>query len=630
METKESKEKDSGQPSKEEAEEGSSGQQAESEHADTEDTLEYYRDLVEKAESVAKLDDWSYVSMELDNIGHRWDEGPQYTNTDLEEEGNELFEKFQQICDDFEERRKKHYEELNKKKQQNLERKKELLDELREIVEKEQWKAENKVKRIKKEWDKITLLPKDKGDDLDEEYQKLLSTFDEHKVDYFASRAQREEENLQGKLLILDKMEELAESIDSEDENWKEIHNRFKDLNRQWKKIGKVPKEKRGEVWGRYKDAQDKYNNRKYEYDEIFRKKYDKHLGKKNQLIKEAEELTEFDDIAKASSKVNKLHRRWKKAGNLPQKKENELWKRFKKATDAFNKKKSENIDLVKQQEEEHYQQKLKLIEEAEEVKETDDFKRGHDKMQSLMKKWKEIGPAPHKKSEEIWQQFKGAMDYFYDRRREHRRKEKERQKENLEEKEKIVEQLRELGDHEDPIEAVDEAKKLQKEFKDIGYVPIKQKNTIWKKYRKACDVIYDRYRAAKRGEKSVPAGKKGRMDPEIRSKIRNKQKQVGKLEKQVKELEQEVIQFKETRTYFSARSEEGNALQQEIEDKIENAENELEEKKDKLEDIRDEIEDLKEQGRKDRESEEQEDRETEEESDAESEESADTSNKDG
>lgn len=570
------------------------------------DKLDYYRDLVEKAREVAKQSDWSYVSMELDNIGHRWDEGPQYTNTELEEEGNELFQQFEEIREDFEKRKEQHYEELNEKKQKNLERKKELLDDLREIVEQQQWKAESKVKSIKKQWDKITMLPADKGEDLDKEFHTLLNTFDENKVDYFAEQAQREEENLQGKLLVLDKMEQLAESIDSEDENWKELHNQFQDLNRQWKKIGKVPKEKRGEVWGRYKSAQDKYHERKYEYDEIFRKKFDKHLSTKEQLIDEAKELMEFEDIAKASSKVNKLHRRWKKAGNLPQKKENELWKRFKSALDTFNEKKSNNLELVKQQEEEHYEEKLKLIEEAEELKDTDDFKRGHDKMQSLMKKWKEIGPAPHKKSEKIWQQFKGAMDHFYDRRREHFRKQKEEQKENLKKKEEIVEKLRELGSHEDPIEAVSEAKKLQSQFKDIGYVPIKQKNTIWKKYRKACDVIYDRYRAAKSGQKSAPTGREDQLDDEIRSKIRSKQKEVGKLKKQIKELEKEVIQFKETRTYFSASSEEGNALQQQIEDKIENAEEELEAKKDKLDEITEEIEELKEEGRKDRDAEEE------------------------
>lgn len=602
MGTEETNDKDSGQ----EAQKSSSAEDpSKSGKNKEEDTLDYYRDLIEKAESVAKMDDWSYVSMELDNLGHRWDEGPQYTNTELEEKGNELYQKFQQVREDFEERKKKHYEDLNQKKQQNLERKQQLLDDLENIVENKQWKAEDKVKRIKREWDKISLLPKGKGEALDEKYKTLLQTFDENKVDYFENRAQREEENLQGKLLILDKITQLAGSIDHEDENWKELHNTFEDLNRQWKKIGKVPKEKRAEVWGRYKEAQDKYFNKKYEYDEIFRKKYDKHLNKKEQLIKEAEELVDYEDLAKASSKVNKLHRRWKKVGNLPQKKENELWKRFKKATNKFNKKKSDNIELVKKQEEEHYREKLKLIEEAEELKETDDFKRGHDKMQSLMKKWKEIGPAPHKKSEEIWQQFKGAMDHFYDRRREHRRKVHEKQKENLKKREKIIEQLRELGDHDDPIEAVEEAKKLQKKFKDIGYVPIKQKNTIWKKYRKACDVIYDRYRAAKKGEKSAPAGRGEKIDPEVRSEIRSKQKQIGKLQKDIKQLEKDVIQFKESKTYFSASSEEGNALQQQIEEKIENAENELESKKDKVEELQDDIEDLKEQGKEDTENDE-------------------------
>jgi len=560
------------------------------------EVVAFYKELLEKAESIAKMSDWSYVSMELDNLSHRWLEGPDYEGEDFQDEVKQLFHKLEEIKKNFEERKRKHYEKLNRQKEENLQKKKDLLERMQSIVNEEQWQAQSEVGKIRGKWDNINMLPADKGEGLDEKFQKLVDEFEEHKVDYLVQKAQQEEDNLAGKLLVLDKMEQLAKSIDSKDQDWKDLHKQFKNLTRQWKKIGRVPKDKSHQVWERYKNAQDEYYDRKYEYDDIFRKKIDKYLSKKKKLISEAEALLEQEDLAEAAREINRLHRRWKKAGNLPQKKENELWKRFKAATDAFNQKKSENIDLLRDQEEENYQEKLGLIETANEVKETTDWKSGHDKMQSLMKKWKEIGPVPKKKSRKIWKKFKKAMDYFYDRRREHFKEVHEEQEKNLEEKKRILEKLRELGNHEDPIEAVNQAKPLQEEFKNVGYVPIKQKNKIWKQYRKACDVIYDRFRAAKSNRRDdTDLSAKG-VDPETRAEIRKKQKEYGRIKKEISRLEEDVMQFKDAKTYFKP-SKKGNALRDEIQDKIDKAEDELQKKQDKLDAISDEIEDLKNEG---------------------------------
>lgn len=560
------------------------------------EVIAFYKELLEKAESIANMSDWSYVSMELDNLSHRWLEGPDYEGKDFQDEIKQLFHKLEEIKEDFEERKRKHYEKLNRQKEENLQKKKDLLEKMQSIVNEEQWQAQSEVGKIRSKWDNINMLPADKGEGLDEKFQKLVDEFEEHKVDYLVQKAQQEEDNLAGKLLVLDKMEMLAKSIDSKDQDWKDLHKQFNNLTRQWKKIGRVPKDKSHEVWERYKNAQDEYYDRKYEYDDIFRKKIDKYLGKKEKLISEAEALLEQEDLAEAAREINRLHRRWKKAGNLPQKKENELWKRFKAATDAFNQKKSENIDLLRDQEEDNYQEKLELIDTANEVKETTDWKSGHDKMQSLMKKWKEIGPVPKKKSRKIWKKFKKAMDYFYDRRREHFKEVHEKQEKNLEEKKKILDKLRELGNHEDPIEAVNQAKPLQEEFKNVGYVPIKQKNKIWKQYRKACDVIYDRFRAAKSNRRDdTDLSAKG-VDAETRAEIRKKQKEYGRIKKEISKLEEDVMQFKDAKTYFKP-SKKGNALRDEIQEKIDKAEDKLQKKQEKLDVISDEIENLKKEG---------------------------------
>lgn len=554
-----------------------------------EDPVEYYRAIVSKARDLAKQTDWSYVSMELNNLSHEWSDGPD-TNSD---EVKKLFGKFNDIVDGFEKKKEEHYEKLNKQKKENLETKKKLLEEFEGIISNKTWTATRRVSQIKGQWHSMGPLPSGKGEGFDERFEELLNTFNDHKVDRLVQRRQKREDNLMVKLTVLEKMERVTKSIDHETENWNEIDEKFESLTKQWKKIGRVPKEKADNVWDRYKSVQDAFYDLKYRYNPEHQSKVDKFSTKKERICEEAEALLEADDIATAARQINKLHRRWKKIGNLPQRAEDKLWSRFKAATDAFNELKAKNQDKIKEQEEKHYRQKLDLIDEANAIKDTDDFDKGHSGMQSLMDRWKQIGPVARKKSNKIWKQFKGAMDEFYDRRREHFKEVKEQRKENLEEKKEILEKLHELGRHEDPIKAVNIAKDLQEKFKNAGYVPIKHKNKMWKKYREACDVIYDRFRAAKSGDKFDQELAKADLDTDDRHQIQKLRKKFKKVEKEARALKEEVLNFKEKKTYFNP-SDGSNSLLDQVEEKIQKTEAKLKKKQQKMDALTREMDDIR------------------------------------
>lgn len=557
--------------------------------------IEYYKALTKEAQEITKNEDWQETRKKLDKLSHRWSDGPDVESEEDEEKVKDLYYKFTKAEESFQKQKEEHFEKAEKKRKENLSRKQVVIQEIEKIVNDENWTATGQVKKLENKWSSIGAVPKEQAGELNQKFEALVKEFKSHKVDRLVEKRQKLEDNLMMKMVVLDKMEQVAADIDKNTTNWDEIADTFEDLTKQWKKIGRVPREKANKVWSRYKSAQDEYYDKKYKYHIDHRSKVDSFTAKKENVIEEAEALVEQDDIAKAARKVNKLHRRWKKIGNLPQRKEDVLWDRFKAATDAFNKKKAENADLIEKQEEEHYQQKLKLIEEAEEIKDTNDWDKGHRKMQSLMDKWKQIGPVPRNRSNKIWKQFKGAMDVFYDRRREHFAEAKEQQKKNLKKKEEILEKLRELHQHEDPIEAVNEAKKLQAEFKDVGYVPIKKKNEMWQKYREACDVIYDRMRAAKSGNKFDQELAKADLDAEQRSEIQQLRKQHKELEKEVRSLKQEVLQLEESKSNFNFSNEE-NPLFKEMQEKISKARAKLESKKNKLEALSIEMEDIREQ----------------------------------
>src|SRR5699024_1246954 len=549
----------------------------------------YYRTIVKKAQKLAKQTDWSRIPDKFDDLSRKWSDGPEAE----EEAMKKLYQKFTRTVENFEKRKEEHYEEVNKQKQKNFETKKRLLEEFEGIISNETWTATKRVGQMKRQWDHTGSMPPGRGEGFDARFKELLNTFNAHKVDRLVQQRQKREDNLMIKLAILEKMERINEQIDHETENWDEIDETFDQLTKQWKKVGRVPKEKANNAWERYKSAQDSFYDLKYRYNPAHQSKVDKFSSKKENIIEEAEALTEAEDIAIAARKINKLHRRWKKIGNLPQRLEDELWNRFKAATDAFNEKKAKNKDKIKEQEEQHYQKKLDLIDQANSIKDTDDFDKGNSQMQSLMNRWKAVDPVARKKSNKIWKWFKGAMDEFYDRSREHFKEVKEERKENLEEKKELLGKLHDLGQHEDSIEAVNIAKGVQEEFKNVGYVPIKQKNKMWKLYREACDVIYDRFRAAKSGDKFDQELAKADLDVEDRNEIQKLRKEYKRVKKEAREIEKEILQFEEKKTYFKPTSG-GNSLLDEVENRIQKAEAKLNQKENKMDALTEEMDDIR------------------------------------
>lgn len=564
----------------------------EAEEVDEEEANTFYADIVTRAKELVVQTDWAFVTTELSNMAHEVSEGPE----SVSEKAKKLIAEFEELRENFEEKKRKHYEELNKKKEENLAKRKELLKSLSNIINEENWTATKEIGQIKGKWESAKLLPQGEAEALEKRFKELMDEFEDHKVDRLVKKLEKEEENLELKLLLLDKMDGTVQKLDENTSNFEELEGAFNKLISQWRKVGRVPSEKNQALWNRFNAVQDTFNELRFKFDKKYRESIEKALEKKKKLVKEAQALVDQDNIAQAARKVNKLHKRWKKAGNLPQKEENEMWDLFKAATDKFNELKSDNLDVLRKQEEENLTKKHALIEKAVEAKDTDNFDAGHQTMQNLMSQWKKIGPVPRKKSSKIWKQFKGAMDVFYDRRREAFKGQRKDQKENLARKEQILEKLAELGKHEDPALAVQEAKKLQEEFKDAGYVPIKVKNKIWKQYREACDVIYDRYRSlgADLGMEKKLANQG--IDPDTRKDIIKYQKERDKLKKDVSKLESEMIQYEEAQTYFKPTNK-GNALKDELQQKIDKAEKSIEEKQDRLSELRKQIDQLKRSG---------------------------------
>ncbi len=539
-----------------------------SSNGDEELTAEdFYSKILEKAEEFIAQDDWGFISNELANLALHISEGPE----SADEVSKEKITAFNTLREEFEEKKKAHYAELNKKKEENLIAKKDVLKQLSDLISEQRWSDTKTVNQLKGKWESIKFLPQGEVDALNERFEALLQEFESHKVDRLVKKLQQEEENLTFKLVILEKIDVLNQKAEGSEVDYNALNSEFQDLLVQWRKIGRVPAEKNQQVWDHFNSAQDKFGELRFKHDKQYRISIERALEKKKKLIAEAESLIDDDSIADAARRVNKLHKAWKKTGNLPQKEENELWDKFKSATDLFNEKKTENIDQLREEENKNLLAKQALIQRAISAQSAESYDEGHQAMQRLMEEWKKIGPVPRKKSSKIWNQFKEAMDAFYDQRREHFKSIRKDQKDNFTAKKEIIEKLTQLIESEDAAKAVEKAKQLQAEFKKIGHVPLKFKNKIWKDYREVCDKIYGNFRAT-----GADLGMERRLasegiEPGARKEIIKYQKELESLRKLVSSLESEMIQYEEAQTYFKPTNK-GNKLRDELQTKIDNS----------------------------------------------------------
>jgi len=542
-------------------------------------------ELADKADDLANDANWQTMQSDLDNIRFKWEQVLEEGDSLIEETGyEELVQRLDAIQQLVAEKKSKWVERRRERKQENLGRRAKILDQLQHIVDKKKWQAIKQVGNLTHRWEEIKDLPNEpEVKNQDQKYHELINEFNEKKVAYLIKKAQKEEENLAGKLAILDKLNLIVASVGSETESWKQLDKDVEGLSRQWRKIGHVPAEQSDSVWGSFKAVRDEYFNKKMEHNKEFREQVTKNIRRKVRLCELVEALLKEEDLAVAVREMNNLHKKWKKIDPVPKEKNDELWERFSEASQKFNEKKSKNQDLIRDQEQQNLNEKLALCEKAEEVSKRTDWGQASAEMETLMKSWKEKGPVPRRKAGKVWKRFKKAMDEFYDNRRKHFKSVRDEQKENYSRKKEIVAELEKLGDHENPEEAVEQARQLQEQFRKIGFVPIKKKSKIEKEYKEACDRIYQKSRTSGRKAEGMASNTSASADKSLRA-------EYFKLKKECDNLHEEIMRYMDTKTFINPGGK-GNALIDQIQQKIDKSQKNLDQKQEKLEELRQKIE---------------------------------------
>lgn len=331
-------------------------------------------------------------------------------------------------------------------------------------------------------------------DPLDHVVKELLDKYREKKTDYSKIQEAEKYENLKKKYEIIDKIKDL---VNREESINKTFHD-FRALQNDWHTTGVVPQASLKDLWENYHHNVEIF----YDYIKINKELRDldlrKNLELKIKLCEKAEELLLEPNPINAFRLLQDYHNQWREIGPVPLESKNEIWERFKEATSKINKRHHDYFEKQKDDQRKNLDAKIALCEKVEEINQLElknfrDFDEKADSVVELQKMWRTLGFAPKKQNNKVYQRFREGCDAFFEKKRGFYADNKEVQLTNLQLKSELCIQAESLQDSTEWKSTSDALIKLQKEWKDVGPVPRKQSERIWKRFRKACDHFFNR-----------------------------------------------------------------------------------------------------------------------------------------
>ncbi|MDD4176577.1 MAG: DUF349 domain-containing protein [Bacteroidales bacterium] len=330
-------------------------------------------------------------------------------------------------------------------------------------------------------------------DTLQERFDQLFAIYKQKRGVYLDQLEVQKQHNLTRKQQILEELKELIAS----EETLKKTYDDFRALQEEWKSLGIVPKAEVNNLWQNYHFLVEKFFDKVKINKELKDLDLKKNLEQKIELCERAEELLIESSIIKSFKALQRLHEQWKEVGPVPADKNEEIWERFKSTTDKINQRRRDHYKLMEDQHEINYQQKVALCEKAEQLLEgqAETLKQWQQKTQhfnELFKVWKTIGPAAKRQNDEVWERFRSAMDSFFSEKKEYFGKLKDQQINNYNQKLDLCVRAEALSESADWRQTTRELIEMQKEWKEIGPVPRKNADKIWKRFRTACDTFFN------------------------------------------------------------------------------------------------------------------------------------------
>ncbi|MDY0014899.1 MAG: DUF349 domain-containing protein [Bacteroidales bacterium] len=466
----------------------------------------------------------------------------------------------------------------------NLEEKKKLLEDLKSLIDSNDSLKSiyDSFKEIQDQWKSIGPVPQSDITDLWQNYHFYVEKFfDKVKI----SKELKEldlKKNLEQKLALCEKAEALLleSSVFAAFNTLQQYHN-------EWKEIGAVPDDKKEEIWFRFKNASDLINQKRREHYENLSKNQENNYQAKLALCNKVQEITNIEFVSlkkinEVSKETEDILKAWKTIGPAPKQHNEEIWEKFKAILDAFYESKKQYFDKLKDEQLDNYNKKLNLCIQAEAVALRTDWRKATDELLKLQKEWKEIGVTARKQSEKLWKRFRTACDAFFAAKANYFKNIESHESENLAKKEALIQKVKE-----DLIADTKEAnleliKNYQREWMEIGYTPLAEKERLWKEFRAAIDRRFEKLNIKQEDVKKIQYQQKIKNILEDNNSSDALRKEKRFMQNKMNQLKEDVLLWENNLGFF-ANSKNADLLKAEFEKKIDKAKEEIKELESKL-----------------------------------------------
>lgn len=482
-----------------------------------------------------------------------------------------------ELLSSYKEKKAAYLAEEEKIKAENYAVKLQLIEQLKMLCESQDDfnKLYNEFKDIQQKWKEIKLVPEEHANELWKEYQ----TYSEAFYDLIKINNQFRDYDFKKNLELKTALCEAVEKLQDEKDIISAFHQLQK-LHQQWREIGPVAKDLREELWSRFKAASTVINKRHQQHFENLKAKEQENLEAKTAICEQIEgidyaALKTFKDWDEKNNEVLALQQKWRTIGFTPKKHNTKIFERFRAACDVFFTKKTEFYKAIKAEMEKNLEKKRALCEKAEALKDSTDWKSTTEKLIALQKEWKTIGQVTRRHSDSIWKRFITACDYFFDNKNKNVSSQKSEEQANLEAKKALIEKVKTMDESLETEEAISTLKEWIAEWNEIGHVPFKEKDKVYKAFHEAVDAQFDRLKVDQRDRRmksyrnnvSEMAGKgKGKLYSER-----------DRLMRTYERMKNDLQTYENNIGFLSISSKGGSGLVKEMERKIEKLKAEME-----------------------------------------------------
>lgn len=467
---------------------------------------------------------------------------------------------FKAIYSDYKRERAEYMSRLEAEREESLKKKKAIIEELKALVEGQEDVSSQftAFRELQNRWREAGPVPVQSYRDINDTYQYYVEKFyDMVKI----NRDLRDldfKKNLEAKEAFCAAAEKLAEN-----ENVVNAFHELQKLHEQWKEYGPVAKEKREEIWDRFKAATSVINKKYQAHFEGLKAQQEENLEKKKVLCEKLEEIAEREikntaDWNQLSKEIESLQAEWRTIGFATKKENQKIYDRFRAACDKFFERKREHYTTIKDSMTANLEKKQAIIEQAEALKSSTEWKKTADQLIALQKQWKEIGAVPRKKSEQLWKRFRAACDEFFANRDANSGGENDYYG-NLKSKKRLIEEVRAYQCSEDDAANAAQMRSFNEKWQAIGHVPFKEKDKINDEFRTAMHEKFPLF-AKQRGQAYQGHSAKNPKDSLIAK---------------YNALQQDVVTYENNIGFFAASKNSAPLIQQ-MQQKIDDAKAEL------------------------------------------------------